>query len=166
MTKECKVGMKFLFLKGKAVKEICDGMSVTLNTKNFPTRQLKTGWLDLWQDIAVLKMAIQEGHLWSVCLKMWMLHYLGRTKKFSQKYSGDCGNILGMCRVHRPWCVGHETIWKMGARCLNVDQKRDCVVASQAILEHFRQNTASFLVQLGTMDEVDTFVWSRDTRTI
>ena len=46
----------------------------------------------------------------------------------------------------------------MGARCLNVDQKRDCVVASQAILEHFRQNTASFLVQLGTMDEVDTFV--------
>jgi len=46
----------------------------------------------------------------------------------------------------------------MGAKCLNVDQKRDHVVASQAILQHFKQNTASFLVQLVTMDEMDTFV--------
>lgn len=46
----------------------------------------------------------------------------------------------------------------MGAKCLNVDQKPYCVVASQAILEHFRQNTARFLVQLVAMDEVDTFV--------
>jgi hypothetical protein len=70
MTKECQVGIKFLFLKGKAVKEICDGMSVTLSKKNSPTGRLKTEWLGLRQDIAVLKMAVQEGHLWSVCLKM------------------------------------------------------------------------------------------------
>jgi len=43
MTKECKVGMKFLLLKGKTVKEICDGMSVTLSRKQFPTRQLENG---------------------------------------------------------------------------------------------------------------------------
>jgi hypothetical protein len=54
----------------------------------------------------------------------------------------------------------------MGAKCLNVDQKHDHTVASQAILEHFRQNIASFLVRLMTTDEMDTFVWSRDTRTI
>jgi len=40
----------------------------------------------------------------------------------------------------------------MGAMCLNVDQKHHRVVASQAILEHCRQNTASFLVRLVTMD--------------
>jgi len=72
MTKHCQVGMKFLYLKGKAVKEICDGMSVMLSKKKFLTGQLKTGWLDLRQDIAVLKMTMQEGHLWSVCLKIWM----------------------------------------------------------------------------------------------
>lgn len=46
----------------------------------------------------------------------------------------------------------------MGVKCWNVDQKRDHVVASKAILEHLRQNTTRFLVRFVTVDEVDTFV--------
>lgn len=46
----------------------------------------------------------------------------------------------------------------MGAKCLNVGQNCDHVVASQEILENIRQNTANFLVRLVTVDEVDTFV--------
>jgi hypothetical protein len=38
----------------------------------FPTRQLKTGVLDLRQDISALKETVQEVHLCSLCLNMWI----------------------------------------------------------------------------------------------
>jgi len=42
---------------------------------------------------------------------------------------------------------------KLVPKCLNADQKRNHFVGSQVILEHFRRNTAVFLVQLVSMNE-------------
>jgi len=69
MTKECRAMMNFLFLKQKKF------ISVTLGDKKIlPILKLKNGLLDLIQDISAQKMkTIQEGHLWSPCLKMSML---------------------------------------------------------------------------------------------
>jgi len=41
---------------------------------------------------------------------------------------------------------------KLVPKYLNADQKRDRVVGSQVILEHFKRNTAVFLAQLVTMN--------------
>jgi hypothetical protein len=73
-------------------REICDGMSVTLNRKNFPIRQLKTGWLDLRQDI-VVRVPENVDAIHSIILA---------ERRISAKNIAETGNILGMCRVHRP----------------------------------------------------------------
>jgi hypothetical protein len=96
--------MNFMFLKEKKF------ISITLGEKILPIWQLKTGLLDLRQDISAQKRkTIQEGHLWSPCLKMSMLctTWSYRLENFSQK------DISGTCRVHHPWCVGHD---EMGAK--------------------------------------------------
>jgi hypothetical protein len=75
MTTECRAVMKFLFLRGKTTKEIYDDMSVTLGAESpsYSTVILKTGLLCLRQDIPALMMkTVLDGHLWSLCLKMWM----------------------------------------------------------------------------------------------
>jgi hypothetical protein len=48
-------------------------------------------------------------------------------------------------------------------KCLNVDQKRDRVVVSRAILEHFRWNTAGFLARLVTVDETWIHLYDSET---
>ncbi|GFG32240.1 hypothetical protein Cfor_01290, partial [Coptotermes formosanus] len=49
-------------------------------------------------------------------------------------------------------------------KCLNADQKHDGVVASRAIPEHFRQNTAALLARLVTMDETWIPLYDPETK--
>jgi transposase len=71
MTKECRAVMKFLFLNGKSAKDIYDDMSVTLGKKS-PSYSTVKNWVARFKTgLSALKMkTIQEGHLWSLCLKM------------------------------------------------------------------------------------------------
>lgn len=71
MTKECRAVMKFLFLNGKSAKDIYDDMSVTLGKKS-PSYSTVKNWVAQFKTgLSALKMkTIQEGHLWSLCLKM------------------------------------------------------------------------------------------------
>ena len=81
------------------------------------TRQLKAELLELRHDISALKIkTVQEGHLWSLCLKIWYRSQLfpGRSENFNQKDSGD---VSGTCRFHHPWCFGHEeALCQIGAK--------------------------------------------------
>ena len=47
---------------------------------------------------------------------------------------------------------------------MNADQKRDCVVASQEILEHCKRTAAGFLARLVTMDETWKNLCDRQTK--
>jgi len=49
-------------------------------------------------------------------------------------------------------------------KCLYANQKCDHVLASQAILEHFRQNTAGFLPPLVIIDETWTHLYDPETK--
>ena len=82
---------------------------------------------------------VQEDHLWSLCLRMWMLFttWSWRIKE---------------CQLSAKWVP----------ECLNADQKQ--FVASQAILEHFRQNTAGFLAQLVSMDKTWLHLYDPETK--
>lgn len=44
-------------------------------------------------------------------------------QRISAKNITKTGNILRMWRVYHLWCVGHETLCQICAKCLNVDQK-------------------------------------------
>jgi hypothetical protein len=75
ITTERRAVMEFLFLRGKTTIEIYDDMSVTSGAKSpsYSTVILKTGLLSLRQDIPALIMkTVLDGHLWSLCLKIWM----------------------------------------------------------------------------------------------
>jgi hypothetical protein len=49
-------------------------------------------------------------------------------------------------------------------KCLNADEKCECVVASEVILDHFRQNTAGFLAHLVTLDETLIHLYDPETK--
>jgi len=133
--------------------------------KILPILKLKNGLLDLRQDISAQKMkTIQEGHLWSPCLKMLMLctTWTYRTENFSQK------DISGTCRVHHPWCVGHdEPLYQMGAK------KLEC---RSEVWSHcgFTDNSWALQMEhnrlLGSSCDngwnMDIFLWPRDKITI
>jgi hypothetical protein len=76
-------------------------------------------------------------------------------RNFSPKDNKDSRDISGICRVHLPDMLD---VWKLSAtwmpKCLNVDQKRDYVVASQVIFVYFRQNTAGFLALHVMLEEI------------
>lgn len=107
---------------------------------------------------------IQEGHLWSPCLKMSMpcTTWSYRLENFNQK------DISGTWRVHHQWCVGHdEPLCQMGAK------KLEC--RSEAWSRWgFTHNSWALQMEhsrpLGsTCDNgrnMDIFLWPRDKRTI
>jgi hypothetical protein len=108
----------FLFLK--IAKVFYGEMSVTLGGKIPLTRQLTVGLMDLRHDISALKIkTVQEGHLWSLFLKMWCRSQngLGRSENFNQKDSIDYRDISGTCWVQYPWYFGlEEDLCQMGAK--------------------------------------------------
>lgn len=57
-----------------------------------------------------------------------------------------------------------KLVVKRVPKCLNANQKCDQVLASQAILEHFRENTARFLPPLVTMDETWIHLYDPETK--
>jgi hypothetical protein len=58
----------------------------------------------------------------------------------------------GTCMVHHVLDM-RKLSTKWMPKCLNADQKHDHVVATKAILVHFRWNMVGFLARLVTMDE-------------
>jgi hypothetical protein len=82
---------------------------------------------------------------------------MAETLKISQEYVKFIGHDeLDMRKLAVKWVP----------KCLNANQKCDHVLASQAILEHFRYNKAGFLPQLARMDETWIHLYDPETRTI
>jgi histone-lysine N-methyltransferase SETMAR len=76
----------------------------------------------------------------------------------------DSRDIWGTCRFHHPCVLDMRKLCaKWVPKCLNANQKRDRVVASQAILEHFRWNRAGFVARLVTMDETWIYLYDPET---
>jgi histone-lysine N-methyltransferase SETMAR len=158
MTKECRGVMNFLFLKVKSAKEIYDDMSVTsgekspsystvknwvapFKTGNFSTEdEDRTGRplvITVPEDVDAIHSMILAGRTIST-------KKIADTLEISRERVGFIiHDDLDMRKLSAKWVP----------KCLNADHKRDHIVASQAILEHFRQNTAGFLARLVTMDE-------------
>jgi hypothetical protein len=52
----------------------------------------------------------------------------------------------------------------MGSQCLNADQKRDRVLASQTILDRFQRDPVEFWNRLVTMDETWIHTYDPETK--
>jgi hypothetical protein len=53
---------------------------------------------------------------------------------------------------------------KWAPNCMNADQKRDRIVGTQEILEHFRGNIAYFFAQLVLMNETWIYLYDPETK--
>ncbi|GFG35425.1 hypothetical protein Cfor_01120 [Coptotermes formosanus] len=166
--KESREVMKFLFLKGKSAKEIYDDMLVTLDengpssstVKNWVAR-FKTGYFSTEDEDCPGRPL-----LFTVPEKMDIIHTMILVDR--RIAAEKIAEILEISRERVGLIICHVLVTKKLSakctpKCLNADLKRYRVVASWAILEHFRWNTAGFLAELVTMDE--TWIHLHDPET-
>ena len=69
----------------------------------------------------------------------------------------------GTCRIHHV-LDKRKLSSKWVPKCLSADQKRGCVVAPKAILEHFRWNTVGSSARLVTMDKTWIYLYDPETK--
>jgi hypothetical protein len=136
-TKEHRALMKFLFLKGKSAKEIYDDMSFTLDEKSpsYSTVKtwvagFKTGHFSTEDEDCPgkpLVVNVEAVHSTILAGQRILAKKIAETLQMSRECVGFIINdVLDMRKLSA----------KRVPKCLNVDQKRDHVVASQAIFEH------------------------------
>ena len=153
MTKECRAVTKFPFLKGKTAKEIYDDMSLTLGEKS-PCHSTVKNWVARFKtghfrtedgDRAGRPLAVtvpenvNTVHSMIVADRRISATKIAETLEISLEHVGFIvHDMLDMIKLSVKWVPKY----------LTADQKRDCFADSQAALEHFRRNTAGFLLGL------------------
>ena len=166
MTKECRAVMQFLFLKGKTAKEIYD-MSITLGEKSpsyltvknwvarCKTEHFSTEGKDCPRKATLVTVPENVDAIHSMIVADWRIS----ARKIAETLEIDSGT----CRIHHA-LDKRKLFSKWVPKCLSADQKRDCVVAPKAFLEHSRWNTVGFLAQLVTMNKTWIHLYDPETK--